>query len=139
MAMWYNINMANDSGKKIFIIDDDKFLLDMYSLKFNKAGYDVKTADSTEEALKTIRDGYEPEIVLCDIVMPGLDGLDMVGAIRKEKLISKSVIIMLTNQGASEDIAKAQKLSVDGYIVKATTIPSEVLTEVEKITKSKKV
>ncbi len=131
--------MANDSGKKIFIIDDDKFLLDMYSLKFNKAGYDVKTADSTEEALKTIRDGYEPEIVLCDIVMPGLDGLDMVGAIRKEKLISKSVIIMLTNQGASEDIAKAQKLSVDGYIVKATTIPSEVLTEVEKITKSKKV
>ena len=59
--------MANDSGKKIFIIDDDKFLLDMYSLKFNKAGYDVKTADSTEEALKTIRDGYEPEIVLCDI------------------------------------------------------------------------
>ena len=124
--------------KKIFIIDDDKFLLDMYSLKFNKAGYEVKTADSTEEALKVLRDGHEPEVILCDIVMPGLDGLDMVGTIRKERLTPKSVVIMLTNQGASEDIARAQKLNVDGYIVKATTIPSEVLAEVEKICNSKK-
>jgi CheY-like chemotaxis protein len=124
--------------KKIFIIDDDKFLLDMYSLKFNKAGYEVKTADSTEEALKVLRDGHEPEVILCDIVMPGLDGLDMVGTIRKERLTPKSVVIMLTNQGASEDIARAQKLNVDGYIVKATTIPSEVLVEVEKICNSKK-
>ena len=130
--------MTGKPPKKIFIIDDDKFLLDMYSLKFNKAGYEVKTADSTEEALKVLRDGHEPEVILCDIVMPGLDGLDMVGTIRKERLTPKSVVIMLTNQGASEDIARAQKLNVDGYIVKATTIPSEVLAEVEKICNSKK-
>ena len=130
--------MTGKPPKKIFIIDDDKFLLDMYSLKFNKAGYEVKTADSTEEALKVLRDGHEPEVILCDIVMPGLDGLDMVGTIRKERLTPKSVVIMLTNQGASEDIARAQKLNVDGYIVKATTIPSEVLVEVEKICNSKK-
>ena len=131
--------MTDQLPKKIFIIDDDKFLLDMYSLKFSKAGYDVKTADSTDEALKILRDGYEPDVLLSDIVMPGLDGLDMVSAIRKERLIPKAVVIMLTNQGASEDIAKAQKLTVDGYIVKATTIPSEVLAEVEKICNSKKV
>ena len=130
--------MTDQPVKKILFIDDDKFLLDMYSLKFNKAGYDVKTADSTDVALKLIRDGYEPDILLADIVMPGMDGLDMVAAIRKEKLIPKTVIIMLTNQGASDDIARAQKMNVDGYIVKATTIPSEVLTEVEKIFNSKK-
>ena len=49
-----------------------------------------------------------------------------------------AIIIMLTNQGATDDVGRAQKMSVDGYIVKATTIPSEVLVEVEKIIASKK-
>lgn len=119
--------------KKILFVDDDKFLLDMYSLKFGKAGYEVKMADSTDGALKILRDGYEPSVMLVDIVMPGMDGLDMVGVVRKEKLVPKTPIIMLTNQGASEDVARAQKLGVAGYIIKATTIPSEVLVEVEKI------
>lgn len=130
--------MAEQPQKKILFIDDDKFLLDMYSLKFNKAGYEVKTSDSTDTALKMLRDGYVPDVLLSDIVMPGIDGLEMVSLIRKEKLIPSAVVILLTNQGASDDIARAQKMNVDGYIVKATTIPSEVLAEVEKICNSKK-
>lgn len=125
--------MSDQAAKKILIIDDDKFLLDMYSLKFSKAGYDVKALDSTDSALKMIREGYQPDILLSDIVMPGMDGLELLAAIRKEKLIPKTVSIMLTNQGAPEDIERARKVAVDGYIVKATTIPSEVLAEVEKI------
>lgn len=125
--------------KKILLIDDDRFLLDMYALKFSKANYEVKTADSTDGALKLIREGYSPDIMLCDIVMPGMDGLELVSMIRKENLLPKSVIIMLTNQGSSDDIARAQKLAVDGYIVKATTIPSEVLAEVEKVCAKKKI
>ncbi len=128
----------NDSQKKILFIDDDKFLLDMYALKFTKAGYEVKTADSTDVALKLLREGYQPNVLLSDIVMPGMDGLELVSVIRKEKLAAEAVIIMLTNQGISDDIARAKSLNVDGYIVKATTIPSEVLAEVEKIRSSKK-
>jgi len=110
----------------------------MYVLKFGKAGYDVKAADSTELGLKIIRDGFDPDVLLTDIVMPVMDGLEFVEAIRKEKLATKAAIIMLTNQGASDDVARARKMDVDGYIVKATTIPSEVLAEVEKIYNSKK-
>lgn len=124
--------------KKVLFVDDDKFLLDMYALKFSKAGYEVKTADSTETALKLIRDGYIPDLMMVDIVMPVMDGLDFVGVVRKEKLAPSTIIVMLTNQGAPEDIARAKSLSVDGYIVKATTIPSEVLVEAEKIYSSKK-
>ena len=124
--------------KKILFIDDDTFLLDMYALKFTKAGYDVKTADATEVALKLLRDGYVPDVLLADIVMPGMDGLEFVTTIRKERLAPAASVIMLTNQGASDDVSKAQKLGVDGYIVKATTIPSEVLAEVEKISANHK-
>ncbi len=126
------------NGKKILLVDDDRFLLDMYAIKFTKTGYEVKTADSTDGALKLVRDGYAADAILADIVMPGMDGLELVMTIRKEKLIPNAVVIMLTNQGSSDDISRAKKLNVDGYIVKATTIPSEVLVEVERIIKSKK-
>lgn len=129
----------NQPKKKVLFIDDDKFLLDMYSLKFGNSGYEVKTADSTDVAMKMIREGYIPDAMLIDIVMPGMDGLEFVAALRKEKLAESSYIIMLTNQGASDDIARAKRFNVDGYIVKATTIPSEVLAQVEKITSTKKI
>ncbi len=124
--------------KKILLIDDDTFLLDMYSLKFSKAGYEVKIADSTLVGLKMLRDGYEPDVILADIVMPSLDGLEMVSSIRAEKLAPRAIIIMLTNQSSPDDVAKARKMNIDGYIVKATTIPSEVVSEVEKICASGK-
>lgn len=124
--------------KKVLFVDDDKFLLDMYALKFSKAGYDVKTSDSTEAALKLLEGGYAPDIMLVDIIMPGMDGLDFVAKVRSERLAAATTIIFLTNQGESDDINRARKLGADGYIVKATTIPSEVLTEVEKIYSNRK-
>ena len=123
--------------KKVFFVDDDRFLLDMYSLKFSKSGYDVKTADSAVAAIKIIREGYVPDIMLVDVVMPEIDGLEFVANLRKERLAPESTIIMLTNQGSSDDIARAKKINADGYIMKATTIPSEVLAEAEKIWSSK--
>ncbi len=121
--------------KKIILVDDDKFLLDMYAIKFSKAGYDVKTADSTDGGLKLVKGGFIPDVMLVDIVMPGMDGLEFVSVVRKENLAPNGRVIMLTNQGSSDDISRAKKLGVDGYIVKATTIPSEVLAEVERIIK----
>jgi CheY-like chemotaxis protein len=124
--------------KKILLVDDDQFLLDMYAMKFSKAGYEVKTADSTALALKMVKESFTPDVMLCDIVMPGMDGLELVSAIRRDNLVPKAVIVMLTNQGSSDDIGRAKKMGVDGYIVKATTIPSEVLAQIEKICASKK-
>ncbi len=130
--------MTDSIPKKILLVDDDKFLLDMYAIKFSKSHYEVKAADSPETALKLIKDGFVPTVMLVDIVMPGMDGLDFVSVVRKENLAPNTAVIMLTNQGASDDIARAKKMAVDGYIVKATTIPSEVLGEVERIISSKK-
>jgi CheY-like chemotaxis protein len=128
-----NTNAKNSGFKKILLVDDDKFLLDMYAIKFSKSGYEVRTADSTESALKAIHDGYNPDIILSDVVMPGIDGLEMINTFKKENLVPKATLILLTNQGSSDDIARAKKLDIDGYIVKAATIPSDVLKAVEKI------
>jgi len=130
--------MSDTPKKKIMFVDDDKFLLDMYAVKFKNQGYDVYTSDNAEAALKALRDGYNPDAILTDIVMPGMDGIEFVSVIRKEGLAPHAAAVMLTNQGLPDDIARAKKLNVDGYIIKATTIPSDVLRETQKILAQKK-
>ncbi len=123
----------------ILIVDDDKFLLGMYELKFRNNGHKVTTMTSASDALAKLKEGYTPQIALLDIVLPGMDGLQLLEAIRKEHLLEHSAVIMLTNQGGAEEIDKAKSLNVDGYIVKATFIPSEVVEEVLKIAEARKI
>lgn len=117
----------------IMIIDDDKFLLGMYALKFQNSGLEAEAVLGSLEALKKLREGVNPNILLLDIIMPYMTGLELLKTIREENLASNAVVIMLTNQSESADIEAAKALGVEGYIVKASTIPSEVLTEVLKI------
>jgi CheY-like chemotaxis protein len=124
---------------KVLIIDDDKFLLNMYSIKFSKNNFEVNSATSGDEALTKIKEGYSPDIVLLDIVMPGLDGFETLNKIKSDNLAPNAIVIMLTNQGQLADIEKAQGFGSDGYIIKATTIPSEVVEEVTRIYNLKKV
>lgn len=119
-----------DKKKKVMIVDDDKFLVDMYSLKFSKYGFDIESATKGEEALEKLRGGANPDILMLDVVMPSLDGIELLKKIRQEKLADGAVVVMLTNQGQKSDIDEAEKLGVSGYIVKATTIPSEVAGEI---------
>ncbi|MEI6191038.1 MAG: response regulator [bacterium] len=118
---------------KILIVDDDKFLLNMYSIKFSKNDYEVNAASSGEEVFSKIKEVYNPDIILLDIIMPGMDGFGVLERIKKENLVPNSLIIMLTNQGQLSDIEKAKDFGVNGYIIKATSIPSEVVEEVNRI------
>lgn len=118
---------------KILIVDDDKFLVGMYSVKFESKGFDVDSAISPVDALKKLREGKEYDILLFDIIMPVMDGIELLRTVRKESLAMKSVIIMLTNETQSSQIVQAEELHVDGYIIKASSVPSEVLEEVTKI------
>ncbi len=122
--------------QKVLIVDDDQFLVNMYSLKFSKDGFEVHTANKGEESLEKLRNGLKPDIILLDVVMPSLDGISLLEKMSQEKLADKSFVIMLTNQGQKSDIDQAKKIGIDGYIVKATTIPSKVVEEVMNIYKN---
>ncbi len=111
----------------ILLVDDDKFLLDMYSLKFKNDGCEVEAIPDSALALEKLRKGYAPNIILLDVVMPGMSGFELLETIKKENLAKGSVIVMLSNQGLQEDIDKGMKFGASGYIIKASSIPSEVL------------
>jgi DNA-binding response OmpR family regulator len=115
----------------VYLVDDDRFLLDLYAVKFKNAGHEVSVFGSGEELLTALRkpDSKAPDAILLDLIMPGVGGFGALEAIRKEKLAQGSKIVILSNQGQDSDIEKAKNLAADGYIIKASAIPSEVFAE----------
>lgn len=118
---------------KILIIDDDEFLLDMYSLKFKEENFDVEVAMGGLEALEKIKNGLEPNIILVDLVMPNMDGFEFIKELKDKTLAKKSKVVILTNLGQKEDIEKGIRLGADDYIVKAYFTPSEIMKKIKNI------
>jgi len=122
-----------EKKKGVLIVDDDKFLLDMYAMKFAEQGFDVESALSGTDALALLESGKKPNVILLDIVMPGVDGFEVLSTIKEKKLAENSILIILSNLGQREDVDKGLSLGAAGYIVKASATPSEVVTRVKEI------
>ncbi|OGG72017.1 hypothetical protein A3E65_01410 [Candidatus Kaiserbacteria bacterium RIFCSPHIGHO2_12_FULL_56_13] len=115
---------------RIYLVDDDRFLLDLYAVKFKNAGHEVIAFTGGEELLTALRKKEkDPDAILLELIMPGTDGFSVLEAIRKEKLAPKTRVIILSNQGQESDLEKAKALGAVSYIVKASAIPSEVLAQ----------
>ncbi len=123
---------------RIYLVDDDRFLLDLYAMKFKNAKHEVSAFSSGEDLLTALKkDGEKgPDAILLDIIMPGIGGFGALETIRKEGLAKKTKIIILTNQGQDSDIETAKKFGISGYIIKASAIPSEVFAETIHILES---
>ena len=125
--------MSPNLNKKVLIVDDDQFLLNMYSIKLKKFGFEVDTASGGQEVLNKLRDGATPDVLLLDVVMPSMDGLELLERIRSEKFVPNAAVIILSNQSQPSDIERATSLGIASYIEKASSIPSEVVAEVIKV------
>lgn len=123
---------------KIFLVDDDEFLLDMYALKFRNAGFDVEVARGSEEALSKLKKDYSPDVLLLDLVMPKISGFEFLEMAQKQKLLSGCAVVVLSNLGQKEDIEKGKKLGVNDYVIKANFTPSEVVEKVNNVLKKNK-
>ena len=122
---------------KILIVDDDNFLLDMYALKFSQNNFEVYTALSGIQAIKKLQGGLNPNIILMDVIMPEMDGFEMLEKINTNQLSPNSIKIILSNKNQQEDIDRGNALGVAGYIVKANSTPMEVINQVTSILSNK--
>jgi len=117
---------------KILLVDDDEFLVDMYSVKFEEEGFRVDLAMDGKECIRRLRK-EDFDILLLDLVMPAVDGFEVLDSINEEKLRYGLVVIVLSNQGTADNIEKARDKGIDVYIVKANAVPSEVVSKVKEI------
>lgn len=114
----------------ILLLDDDKFLLDMYAMKFTQQGYVVQTSLSATEALETLRQGFDADAVVFDLTIPEMDGFTFLQTLTREHIAERAKKIILSNQSTDEERQKGKELGADLYIVKANVIPSEVVNMV---------
>ncbi|OGM75477.1 hypothetical protein A2382_00370 [Candidatus Woesebacteria bacterium RIFOXYB1_FULL_38_16] len=117
--------------KSILIIEDDPMLQKMYKTKFESEGFLVWTASDGETGLNMAL-AQRPSIVLLDIMMPKLSGMDMLIKLRAD-LTGKTIpVVMLTNLSQQEEVDLAMQLGVKEYLVKANNTPGEVVEKVKK-------
>lgn len=120
--------------KNILLVEDDPFLIDIYTTKLKEEGYSVDTAEDGESALNKIKE-KNFDLMLLDIVLPNFNGWEVLRKINLDKKFKKLKIIVLSNLGEKAEIEKGVKLGAVAYLVKAHHTPSEVVEEVNKILK----
>jgi len=122
---------------KILLVEDDTFLLDMYSTKFELEGFAVLTAEDGKKGLEVAKK-ENPDIILLDILMPKMDGFAVLDELKKNPDTEKIPVILLTNLGQKDDVKKGFEKGAVGYLIKAHFMPSEVVDKIKKILKENK-
>lgn len=120
-----------EENSKIAIIEDDIAIVQMYQMKFEAEGYEVAFAEDGEQGLKLIEE-FQPDIVLLDLMMPVMNGDDVLKKIRKEDWGKDLKVIILTNMGESEAPDEMEELGVEEYIVKSDLTPKEVAAKIKQ-------
>lgn len=118
---------------KIVIIDDDNLLRAMYADKIKQAGFDVHVYGDGKRGLTAIKK-LVPTLVLSDIMMPSMSGLEVLKAMKKDPKLKKIPLVFLTNLNRSDDdIKNGLSLGAVGYLVKSDLSPSEIVARVKEI------
>lgn len=117
---------------KVLIIEDDPFLSEMYATKLAQENFEVELASDGKEALKKVAE-TKPDLVLLDIVLPKMDGFEVLQKIKKDPALRQVKVIALTNLGQKEEVDKGFAFGADDYIIKAHFTPSEVVNKVKQI------
>jgi len=121
-------------AKKILIIEDDKFLRELIGQKLLKEGYDIVEAVDGEKGIKSIKD-EKPDLVLLDLILPGMDGFEVLTKIKKDAGIAQIPVIILSNLGQKDDIEKGLKMGAVDYLIKAHFTPGEIIDKIKVILK----
>ena len=121
--------------KNILLVEDDPFLVDIYTTKFKEMGFSIEVASDGRQAMHKLSAGRKPDLVLLDIVLPRLDGWEILEELRDKKITPGLKVVVLSNLGQQSEIDKAFALGAAQYLIKAHYTPSEVVEEVKKIFK----
>ena len=121
--------MAEAKGT-ILIAEDDLTLRDMYQARLEAGSYRVLVAANGEEALKILEQG-EPDVILLDIMMPKINGLDVLEKMKKNSVTKDIPVLILTVLIQDQTRVKGLMSGADDYLIKSETMPGEVIKKVE--------
>jgi len=121
-------------AKKILVVEDDKFLRELIAQKIMKEGYDVIEAVDGEKGAESIRK-EKPDLVLLDLILPGIDGFEVLAKMKSDPSTSEIPVIILSNLGQKDDIEKGLEMGANDYMIKAHFTPAEIIEKVRAVLK----
>jgi DNA-binding response OmpR family regulator len=117
---------------KILIIEDDRFLRELIARKLKTEGYEVLEAVDGEEGLKRIKE-EKPDLVLLDLILPGIDGFEVLAKAKEDPETAQIPVIILSNLGQREEVERGLKLGAIDYLIKAHFTPGEIIEKIKNI------
>jgi len=121
---------------KILVVEDDKFLRELITQKLSREGYDVKEAVDGEDGVVKVKK-EKPDIILLDLILPGIDGFEVLAKIKEDSETKNIPVVILSNLGQREDVERGLKLGAVDFLIKAHFTPGEIIEKIEKIMKDK--
>ncbi len=119
-------------AKKITVVEDDKFLRELITQKLSKEGYDITEAVDGEKGIETVKK-EKPDLILLDLILPGIDGFEVLARIKSDPSISEIPVIILSNLGQKDDIERGLKMGAKDYLIKAHFTPEEIIKKINTI------
>jgi len=121
-------------AKKILVVEDDKFLRELISQKLATEGYDVIEAVDGDKGIEKIRT-EKPDMVLLDLIIPGIDGFEVLAKMKADPGTANIAVIVLSNLGQKDDIEKGLEMGANDYLIKAHFTPGEIVEKIQQILK----
>ncbi|MBP9752003.1 MAG: response regulator [Candidatus Moranbacteria bacterium] len=121
--------MAEEKKKKLLVVEDDEFISAIYAKKLSMEGYEVRLAGNGERALSMMNE-EKPDLVLLDIIMPIMDGLETLQRIRADEKLRDVKVAVLSNLSEDKDMSRTRELGAIDYLVKANISVADLSTKV---------
>lgn len=120
--------------KQILLVEDDPLIAEIYMTKLREAGFSVERVSDGEDALKLLQRRLF-DLLILDLVLPQLTGLEILKKIRKDKKLKRLNVMVVSNLGQKTDMQLAEELGVLKYLIKANFTPSEIVKEIKQLLK----
>lgn len=124
--------MANGKKRKVLVVEDETFLVKIYSVKLKKEGYDVHIATDGEEAVRLAAE-VKPDLILLDLILPKLNGFEALERMRANPANKSTPVLVLSNLGQEEDIKRATTLGASDYLVKANFSIQDIVAKIKGV------
>ena len=116
---------------RVLVVDDDRDIRDLVTFKLEQAGYEVRQAEDGLQALEAVRE-WAPDLVVLDVMMPGLSGVDVTRELRADPATAGTPVILLTAKAQEADVETGFVSGADDYVVKPFS-PRELVSRVQAV------
>jgi len=116
--------------EKILIVEDDKFLRELMVRKLSQENFQIIEAVDGEEGVSKVKEVI-PDMVLLDLILPGIDGFEVLAKVKEDPATTSVPVIILSNLGQREDVERGMKLGAIDYLIKAHFTPNEIIDKIK--------